>query len=149
MKLHTYLNFPGTCAEAFSFYEQNLGARITTLMTHAELPPGTPRHPDMPADWDRAVLHARLELGDTIVAGADVPQAQPMRSAYLTLVLDSNEESERVYEVLRDGGEVFMPMEETFFAHRFAMLRDRYGINWMLLHERPCPNAQQEGSSAK
>jgi PhnB protein len=148
MKLHTYLNFPGTCAEAFRFYEQNLGARITTLMTHAELPPDSPRNPGMPPDWDRAVLHARLELGETALLGADIPEAQPMRSAYLTLLLTSNEEAERVYNVLRDSGEVFMPLEETFFAHRFAMLRDRYGINWMLLHERPCPD-QQGGSDAK
>ena len=55
---------------------------------------------------------------------------------YLTLVLDSVDEVERVYSLLADGGQIFMPMEETFFAHRFAMLRDRFGTSWMLLHER-------------
>jgi PhnB protein len=59
-----------------------------------------------------------------------------MRSAYLSLMLDSIDEAERIYALLTDGGEIFMPMEETFFAHRFAMLRDRFGTSWMLLHER-------------
>jgi PhnB protein len=62
-----------------------------------------------------------------------------MRSAYLTLMLDSDEEAERLYALLAEGGEIFMPMEETFFAHRFAMLRDRFGTSWMLLHERASP----------
>jgi PhnB protein len=59
-----------------------------------------------------------------------------MRSAYLSLSLDSNEEAERIYALLSDGGQIFMKMEETFFAHRFAMLRDRFETSWMLLHER-------------
>jgi len=59
-----------------------------------------------------------------------------MRSAYLTLTLESAGEAERVYALLSDGGQIFMKMEETFFASRFAMLRDRFGTSWMLLHER-------------
>jgi PhnB protein len=62
-----------------------------------------------------------------------------MRSAYLSLLVDSNAEAERIYALLSEGGEIFMPMEETFFAQRFAMLRDRFGTSWMLLHERPMP----------
>jgi PhnB protein len=60
-----------------------------------------------------------------------------MRSAYLTLILDTSEEAERVYALLSDSGQIFMPMEETFFAFRFAMLRDKFGTSWMILHERP------------
>ena len=60
-----------------------------------------------------------------------------MRSAYLSLLVDSVAEAERIYALLSEGGEIFMRMEETFFAHRFAMLRDRFGTSWMLLHERP------------
>ena len=79
-----------------------------------------------------------IELGGTTVFGADIPpdRFQPMRSAYLSLLLDSVEEAERVYALLAEGGQIFMPMEETFFAVRFAMLRDRFGTSWMLLHER-------------
>lgn len=133
MKLCTYLNFGGNCRQAFEFYAEHLGARITMLTTHGEIPdPST-----VPPEWRNAVLHARIELGDSIVMGADIPpdRFQPMRSAYLTLILDSIEQAERIYALLSDGGQIFMKMEETFFAKRFAMLRDRFGTSWMLLHE--------------
>ena len=81
------------------------------------------------------VLHARIDIGGTIVMGADIPAAEPMRSAYLTLRLDSDKEAERVYDLLSEDGQIFMKMEQTFFASRFAMLRDRFGTSWMLLHE--------------
>jgi PhnB protein len=130
MKLDVYVNYPGHCEEAFRFYERELGGRITGMRRHGEQP-----HPSgAPADW---VLHARIEIGGTVLMGADIPGAEPMRSAYLSLRLDSAEEAERVYAVLSEGGQVFMKMEETFFASRFAMLRDRFGTSWMLLHERP------------
>jgi PhnB protein len=90
-------------------------------------------NPSIPADWKNKVLHAQMELGGTVVMGADIPNAEPMRSAYLSLTLDSAEEAERVYGVLQAGGEVFMRMEQTLFANRFAMLRDRFGISWQLL----------------
>jgi PhnB protein len=69
--------------------------------------------------------------------GADIPRAQPMRSAYLSLGVDSDVEAERIFSALSEGGEVFMPLQETFFATRFGQLRDRFGINWMIIHERP------------
>ena len=137
MKLYTYLNYGGNCRQAFEFYEKHLGGKIVFVTTHGEQ-----RDPSQtPPDWKNAVLHARIELGDTIVMGADIPpdRFQPMRSAYLSLLLDSNEEADRIYALLTQGGEIFMPMEETFFAHRFAMLRDRFGTSWMLLHERAMP----------
>jgi PhnB protein len=64
-------------------------------------------------------------------------KVEPMRSAYLCLAVDSNEEAERIYTALSDGGETFMPFGETFFAHRFAQFRDKFGIAWMVIHERP------------
>lgn len=133
MKLYTYLNYGGNCEQAFRFYEQHLGGKITLLMRHGELTP------DVAPDWKNAVLHARMSIGETQLLGADVPpeRFQPMRSAYLTLLLDSTEEAERIYALLSEGGDIFMPMEETFFAFRFAMLRDRFGTSWMILHERP------------
>ena len=127
------MNFDGRCAEAFRFYEQQLHARITMLTTHGDAP-GPAR---LPAEWKNAVLHARLALGDTEVMGADIPGAQPMRSAYLTLRVDSDGEAERIFAALAQGGEVFMPLQETFFATRFGQLRDRFGINWMIIRERP------------
>ncbi len=134
MKVFIYLNYGGSCRQAFEFYEQHLGARITSLVTHGEQPGSGA----VPADWKNAVLHARIDIGGTTVMGADIPpdRFQPMRSAYLSLMLDSSEDAERCYALLSEGGEIFMPIEETFFAHRFAMLRDRFGTSWMLLHER-------------
>ena len=131
MKLDVYLNYAGNCREAFRFYEQHLGGKITMLMTHGE----GPQAANVPADQRNAVLHARLELAGTVVMGADIPKSEPMRSAYLTLTTDTAEEAERVYALLSDGGQIFMKMEKTFFANRFAMLRDRFGTSWMLLHE--------------
>jgi PhnB protein len=62
-----------------------------------------------------------------------------MRSAYLSLSVESDAEAERLFSALSDRGEVFMPMQETFFATRFGQLRDRFGLNWMIIHERPTP----------
>jgi PhnB protein len=133
--LYTYLNYGGNCRQAFQFYEQHLGGRITQISTHADAPDQSQVAPE----WRDAVLHARMEIGETTLLGADMPpdRFQPMRSAYLTLLADSVADAERIYALLSDGGQIFMKMEETFFAHRFAMLRDRFGTSWMLLHERP------------
>lgn len=137
MKLNTYLNYGGNCKEAFQFYEKHLGGKITMMMTHGE----QPNSANVPPDWKNAILHARMTLGGTELLAADIPpdRFQPMRSAYLSLALDSIEEAERVYKLLSDGGEIFMPMEETFFAFRFAMLRDKFGTSWLLLNPRPMP----------
>ena len=131
MKLDMYVNYPGNCELAFRFYEQHLGGKITMMMTHQQQPDTA----NVPQDWKNAILHARIEFGDTVLMGADIPNAEPMRSAYLTLRVDSAGEAERLYALLSSGGQIFMKMEKTFFASRFAMLRDQFGTSWMLLHE--------------
>jgi len=137
MKLYTYLNYGGNCAQAFRFYEAHLGAKIIMMMTHGQMPNAQA----VPADRKDTILHARISIGETELMGADVPpeRFQPMRSAYLSLLVDSTEEAERIYALLSDGGEIFMKMEETFFAFRFAMLRNKFGTSWMILHKRPRP----------
>ena len=132
MKLDVYLNYNGNCEQAFRFYEQHVGGKITMMMRHGE----QPDQANVPVDRKQAILHARVEIGNTVLMGADIPGAEPMRSAYLTLSVDSDEEAERIYALLSDGGQIFMKMEETFFASRFAQLRDKFGTSWMLLHER-------------
>ena len=131
MKLYAQLNFGGNCAEAFRFYEKHLGGKITMLMRQNEMP-------NPPAGASDAVIHARMDLADTVLIGNDVPEEhfKKMRSVYLYLALDSTKEAERVYRLLSEEGEVFMPLEETFFASRFAMLRDRFGVSWSIIHER-------------
>ena len=135
MKLHTFLNYGGNCQQAFRFYEQHLGGKITAIMTHGQQPGSS----EIPHDRRNDVLYVRMSIGGTELMGSDVPRDrfQPMRSAYLSLTVDSIEEAERVYALLSDGGQIFMPMQETFFAYRFAMLRDQFGTSWMILHERP------------
>ena len=135
MKMLTYVNFAGKCTEAFRFYEKHLGGTIGMMMTHGQAPDQSKVDPGL----KDAVLHARISVGGTELMGADIPSAQPMRSAYLSLGVDSDAEAERIFSALSDGGEVFMPMQETFFATRFGQLRDRFGINWMIIHERPTP----------
>ena len=128
-QLDIYINYPGHCEQAFRFYEQHLGGKITMMMAHQQPPP------NFPAAWTKPILHAMMEIGGTVVRGAEVPNAEPMRSAYLTLRLPTPEQAEEVYNLLSAGGEVFMKMEQTFFANRFAMLRDKFGTSWMLLNE--------------
>lgn len=132
MKLTTYLNYGGNCEEAFRFYAEHLGGEITMLMHHGEQPAGTAQ---TPPGLEGKVLHARMRIGGTQISAADVQpdRFQPMRSAYLTLEIETTGEAERIYRVLIDGGEIFMKLEETFFATRFAMFRDRFGTSWMLL----------------
>jgi PhnB protein len=130
MRLDIYLNYRGTCEEAFRHYEQYLGGKVTGMIKHRDQP-----NPNIPPDWKDKILHARLEIGETVLMGADTPNAEPMRSAYLTLTLDTEAEAERVYALLTDGGEIFMKMEKTHFANRFAMLRDKFGTSWMLLQQ--------------
>jgi PhnB protein len=124
MKTNTYVNFHGNCAEAFQYYEKHLGAKIGMIMTHAQSPGQSQVRPE----WKDAVLHARIWLGDAEVWAADIPNAEPMRSAYLTLRVDSDSEAERVFSALSDAGQVLMPMREEFFASRFGQLRDRFGL---------------------
>ncbi|MFP5247241.1 MAG: VOC family protein, partial [Thermoanaerobaculia bacterium] len=105
MRLDIYLNYPGHCEEAFRFYERRLNGKVTSIKRHEDVP-----NPEIPAEWKEKVLHARMEIGSTVVMAADIPNAQPMRSAYLTLMLDEEAEAERIYALLAEGGEIFMPL---------------------------------------
>jgi PhnB protein len=132
MKLYTQLNFGGNCEEAFRFYEKHLGGKITMMMKQSDVP-------GAPAGAGKAIIHARMDIGDTVLIANDVPSAkfEKMRSAYLYLSVDSADEAERVYKILAEGGEIFMPLEKTFYASRFSMLRDRFGVSWTIIHELP------------
>ena len=134
MKLYTQLNFGGNCEEALRFYEKHLGGKIVTMMNQSEAP-------GAPSGAGKAIIHARMDIGDTVLIANDVPGTvfQKMRSVYLYLSVDSDKEAERIHKLLAEGGEIYMPMEETFYATRFSMLRDRFGVSWTIIHERPAP----------
>ncbi len=133
MKVYTQLNFGGNCEEAFRFYEENLGGKILAMMRQDQAPGISAT-----GDAGKAIIHARLGIGDTVLIGNDVPSSvfEKIRSVYIYFSVDSSEEAERVYRLLAEGGQVYMPLEETFFATRFSQLRDRFGVSWSIIHER-------------
>lgn len=135
MKLYTHLNFGGNCEEAFRYYEEHLGGRITMMMKASELPAGV----QPPSSAREAVIHARMHVAGVELIGNDVPPGhfKPTRSVYLYLATDSAKAADDIYTALAEGGEVSMPIAETFFATRFAQLRDRFGTLWTILHEKP------------
>jgi PhnB protein len=139
MKVNTYLNFPGNCSQALDYYAKHLGAKVLVESTFGSMG-GDPKNlpPGLKPD---GIMHAQFKIGDTLLMASDGPKVDPMRSAYVCLAVDNNEEAERIYNALTEGGEVFMKFGETFFAHRFGQFRDKFGINWMVIHEKPMPSA--------
>jgi len=112
MQMNTYVNFAGRCAEAFTYYQKHLGGKVGTIMTHGQ----SPDHGRVGSEWKDAVLHGRITIGGTELWAADIPNAEPMRSAYLTLKPKSDSEAERVFSALSEGGRILMPLQDTFFA---------------------------------
>ena len=133
MKVYTQLNFGGNCEEAFLFYEENLGGKVLMMMRQDQAPATKAT-----GGAGRAIIHARLGIGDTVPIGNDVPASvfEKIRSVYVYLSVDSSEEAERVYKLLAENGQVYLPLEETCFATRFSQLRDRFGVSWSIIHER-------------
>jgi PhnB protein len=133
MKVYTQLNFGGNCEEAFRFYEKNLGGKVLMMMSQDQAPGSKAKELA-----GKAIIHARLSIGDTVLIGNDVPASvfEKIRSAYIFLSVDSTEEAERVHQLLAEGGQVYMPLQESFFATRFSQLRDRFGVSWSIIHER-------------
>ena len=136
MNLNPYLFFDGNCKEAFSFYEQALGATIETVMTWGD----GPMADEMPAaDLDR-VMHASLLIGGDRIMGSDeMPAENYAKPAGIRVVInaDSAEEAERLFANLSEGANIDMPIEESFWAERFGMLTDKFGIPWMVNCDKP------------
>lgn len=132
MKLNTYLHFNGNCEQALKFYEANLGGKISEISRYGDMPGGCPEN------MKTAILHARIHIGDTLLMASDAPpeRAGKMDGFTLSISVGSNEEAERIYNLLAEGGQITMPMGEQFFAHRFGMLDDKFGVAWMVVHEK-------------
>jgi PhnB protein len=130
MNIVPYLWFNGTCAEAFRFYEEALGGQIIDMLPHR----GTPMSADVPADWQDKIMHAMMNIGDSVLMASDVPPAhyKPAQGLSVSLHVKTADEAERVFKALAAGGTVTMPMEKTFWADRFGMLVDRFGTPWMI-----------------
>ena len=130
MQLNSHLLFNGQCEAAFKFYEQSLGGKIETLMTHA----GTPMEKHVPAEWRDKILHGTIRIGDQTLMGADAPpdRYQTPQGFSVALHMTDPADAERIYKALSENGTVKMPLQQTFWAVRFGMLVDRFGIPWMI-----------------
>jgi PhnB protein len=130
MDLNPYLTFDGQCEAAFEFYERCLGGKIVTMMNHED----SPIADQVPADWGKRIMHARLTVGDGVLMGSDSPPEhyeQP-KGFSVSLQVKQPAEAERVFQALAEGGTVLMPIQQTFWATRFGMLVDRFAIPWMI-----------------
>jgi len=130
MQLNTYLTFNGDCETAFRFYEQALGGKIEAMMTHA----GSPSEQHVPPEWRDKILHVRLSVGESVLMGSDAPpdHAQKPQGFSVNIGTRDPEEAERIFQALSAGATVTMPLQQTFWARRFGMLTDRFGVPWML-----------------
>jgi PhnB protein len=134
MELRAHVSFNGQCEEAFKFYEQHLGGKIDRMMRFE----GTPAAGQAPAEWKNKILHGRIAIGDSLMMGADAPPGRYETPKGLTMSLGvkSAAEAERLFTALSEKGTVQMPLQETFFAVRFGMVVDRFGIPWMVVCEK-------------
>jgi PhnB protein len=135
MQLNPYLLFNGQCEEAFKFYAQCLGGKIEAMMPHA----GTPMEKHNPPEWRDKILHASLSVDSQLLMGSDTPPQhyeQP-KGFSVSLQIKDPAAAERIFNALAGQGTVKMPFQQTFWAHRFGMLVDRFGIPWMI----NCENA--------
>jgi PhnB protein len=135
MQTNPYLLFTGECEAAFKFYATHLGGKIISLMKHA----GSPAECQVPAEWSDKILHGQIDLGGIVVMASDAPpghQEKP-QGFRLSLGFTQPAEAERVFATLSDGGKVEMPIAKTFFAERFGMVTDRFGVPWMVNCEQP------------
>lgn len=136
MQINAYLNFTGQCEEAFQFYEKLLGGKIDGLFRYT----GTPMEGHMPPDWGNKIMHITLSVDHNQIMGADSPPGQgggPAKRFCMSIGLKDPVEAERIFNGLAEGGSIQMPLEKTFWAAKFGMLVDRFGIPWMINCEEP------------
>ena len=135
MQLNPHLHFNGECEAAFKFYEQCLGGKITFMMPYDGLPVAE----QVPAPWRNKILHAELTVGDDVLTAADVPPDRYQRPQGFSVILSASDpvEAERIFQALTENGTVQLPLQETFWAARFGMLTDRFGIPWMINCTKP------------
>lgn len=133
MSFIPYLAFDGTCREAFDFYAGVFAGEITFRMTCGE----SPMAAELPAHAHDRIMHSRLDCPHGALMGADCPQSAPSAKGCVNISVETPAEAERVFHALAEGGQVQMPIDETFWAQRFGMLVDRYGHAWMVNCMKP------------
>ena len=130
MQASPYIFFNGNCETAFKFYEKHLGGKIEAMLTHE----GTPAEAQTPPEWRKKILHAVLRVGDQLLMASDAPpnEYQKPQGFSLSLNVDKPAEAERLFRALSEKGTVRLPIDKTFWAERFGMLVDQFGIPWMV-----------------
>jgi len=134
MQVQPYLFFDGRCEEALQFYQRNLGAKVEMMMRYKDNPePGY-----NPPNSEQKVMHACVRIGDTAVMASDGNcTGKPSFQGFsLSLSAKDPDEAKRLFSTLAEGGQVQMPLGETFFAERFGMVADRFGVSWMVIAEK-------------
>ena len=128
--VNPYLSFNGKCEAAFKFYQQCLGGQELSFHKYA----GSPMENEVPAEWRDRVMHATLLCGKTALMGADTPPQyyREVQGFSVSVNVDKTEDAERVFNALAQGGKIQMPIQQTFWAARFGMLIDKFGIPWMV-----------------
>ncbi len=129
MQVQPYLDFDGRCDEAIEFYKRALGAEVKALHRFKDSPPGM-----CPPGSEEKVMHAHLSIGDAVLLASDgYCQGQKSFQGFsLALNLADETKAQQLFSALSDGGQVKMPMSKTFFASRFGMVADRFGVTWMI-----------------
>ncbi len=134
MKIVTSLSFRGECRQAFEFYAQVLGGKITAAMPYGEGPPDMPVGPQY-RDW---LMHCWLEVDDQAIMGADMdvdwaPNVDKPKNGFdVTLHTEDAAEARRWFESLAEGGTVGMAFAETFWSPGYGSLTDKFGVPWMV-----------------
>jgi PhnB protein len=133
MQVQPYLFFEGRCEEAMQFYGKALGAQFQGLMRYKENP--EPQGSDMPPGSENKVMHATFKIGDSVIMASDGRCAgRPNFAGFsLSITADSDAQAEKMFAALGEGGHVQMPMVKTFFASRFGMVADKFGVSWMVI----------------
>ncbi|MBN9090191.1 MAG: VOC family protein [Reyranella sp.] len=134
MNVQPYLSFEGRAQEAIDFYRSALGAQVEAIMQFKDAPP------DMQANMPNKdkVMHSAFKVGDTTIMATDGQCSGKSEFSGITLTINasSDAEAEKLFNALAQGGKVNMPMAETFFATRFGMVADKFGVGWMVLHAK-------------
>jgi PhnB protein len=130
MQMNPYLSFKGDCEAAFKFYEQSLGGELGAIFRYG----GSPMAGDVPADWSEKVMHGSLALGGQLLMGGDVApdRYEAPRGFSLSLQIKSPADADRIFHELAKDGKVVVPFAKTFWAERFGMVVDRFGVPWLI-----------------
>jgi PhnB protein len=135
MSFSVHLIFDGQCEKAFRFYEECFGAKIITMLKCSESSAASQAPPDA-AD---GILHATLKLGDSYVFGADAfpGKYEKPQGFFVLFSVGDSKEAEQTFQKLADGGNVTMPLQETFWAKRYGVVTDKYGVPWEVNTSKP------------